>query len=90
MNDIDKFINDFTDNYDGGGCCSDHEWFDDDSGIGHGVDCVLGKGRGDSNGYWNSKGFGKGLRFGGDFSATPNKVIGRCYINTDNLYGQYR
>lgn len=89
MEGIDKFINDFADNYAGRGCCIDHEWFDDDSGMGHGI-YYLGKGKGDSNGCWDSKGFGEGIRFGGSRSVISNEVIGCCYVNTVNLYGQHR
>lgn len=90
MDDIDKFINNFADNYDGGGYCVYNEWFDDNSGTGYGIDYDLGRGRGASNGCWDSKGFGEGFRFGGHISAISNDVVGRCYVNTDNLYGKHR
>ena len=90
MDCIDKFINYSANNYDGAGCCSDIEWFDDNVGVGHGVDYNLGKGRGDSNGTWDLEGYGEGRSYGGYVSAKTNEVICCCYVKTNNLYGKHR
>ena len=92
MEDIDKFVNNSAHNYDGAGCCAETEWFNDNVGTGHGFDWNLGRGRDDSNGIWDSKGYGEGIRYGGQVSAITHEIIGYCYcdVNKENLYGHNR
>lgn len=93
MEDIDKFVNSAY-HYDGGGggCCSIIEWFDDNAGVGRGKnwDYNFGNGRDDSNGKWDSEGYGEGFRFGGHVSSKTHEITAYCYVNTENLYGKHR